>query len=244
VALVSVAYVLVLASSHLVICGVSWSCCLWLWLVPSVSHSVSAFLENQFSSGGIWVWKAVAQGQLWCAEGNLKKPVTHCSLVTVSWSLWASPSLARYLSRSGGLTCAFRRVRTPGRPVLFRRDLGMESCALRCVCTRGRTVLSCWDLGIKSCGTGSPPGTDRNQKAPVPGCSSGSCVLRALWVGPLEWKWWFYLCSQVCQYSWETNSPLAGPGYGELWHGVSSGCRSLPYFVVVCFCFLRQGFSV
>jgi hypothetical protein len=33
-ALVSVAYVLALAFCHLVISGVNWSCCLWLWLVP------------------------------------------------------------------------------------------------------------------------------------------------------------------------------------------------------------------
>jgi hypothetical protein len=41
VAIVSVAYALALASQHLVICGVSWSCCLWLWLAPLISLYVS-----------------------------------------------------------------------------------------------------------------------------------------------------------------------------------------------------------
>jgi hypothetical protein len=40
VALVSVSYVPALASCHLVISGVSWSCYLWLWLVPPASLCV------------------------------------------------------------------------------------------------------------------------------------------------------------------------------------------------------------
>ena len=38
----------------------------------------------------------------------------------------AGLSLARYLSRSHGLTCALRCASTPGRPALSWRDLGME----------------------------------------------------------------------------------------------------------------------
>jgi hypothetical protein len=41
VALVSVAYVLILSFCHLFISGVSWSCLLWLWLVLPVSLCVS-----------------------------------------------------------------------------------------------------------------------------------------------------------------------------------------------------------
>ena len=55
--LVSVAYVLALASCHLVISGVSWSCCLWLWLVPPASLCVSCetiSLRDEFGYGGLW----------------------------------------------------------------------------------------------------------------------------------------------------------------------------------------------
>jgi hypothetical protein len=41
VALVSVAYALAFASRHLVISGVSWSCCLLLWFVPPANLCVS-----------------------------------------------------------------------------------------------------------------------------------------------------------------------------------------------------------
>ena len=40
VALISVTYVLALAFCLLVLYGVSWSCCLWLWLVPPVNLCV------------------------------------------------------------------------------------------------------------------------------------------------------------------------------------------------------------
>ena len=57
----------------------------------------------------------------------------------------------------------------------------------------------------------------------------GSCVLMALGRSLLgqefEQKWWSHLCSQVCQHSWETSSL---PGYGELWHRVSSRHRWEP----------------
>ena len=89
---------------------------------------VSVLLGDQFSLGGIWVWRAVAQGQLWGADRNQKDPVPGCSLVPVSWWLWAGPSWARNLSRSGGLTCAHRCVSTPGRPALSWQYLGMEIC--------------------------------------------------------------------------------------------------------------------
>jgi hypothetical protein len=41
VALVSVAYVLALASQYLLISGVGWICCLWLWFVPPASLLIS-----------------------------------------------------------------------------------------------------------------------------------------------------------------------------------------------------------
>jgi hypothetical protein len=45
---------------------------------------VSVLLGDQFSQGGIWVWKAVAQGQLWGTDRHCKYPVTIFTLVPVS----------------------------------------------------------------------------------------------------------------------------------------------------------------
>jgi hypothetical protein len=70
------------------------------------------------SLGRIWVWRAVAQGQLQCETGNRKGPVPCCSLIPVSLWLWEGPSWARNLSRIGGLTCAHTCVSTPERPAL------------------------------------------------------------------------------------------------------------------------------
>ena len=80
VAFVSVAYVLTLASHHLVISGVSWPFCLWLefvfpWSCRSVSLGVSTFLGDKFSLGRIEVQRTVAQVQLLGTDGNLKDSV-------------------------------------------------------------------------------------------------------------------------------------------------------------------------
>jgi hypothetical protein len=114
------------APLYLVICGVSRSCCFSLWLVPSVI--LCGLLGDQFSPGGTWVWRAVAQHQLRVADGNWKDPVSSSSLVLVSWWLWSGPSWARNLSTSGGFTCAHRCVGSPGRPALSQQYLGMEHC--------------------------------------------------------------------------------------------------------------------
>ena len=45
---------------------------------------VSILLGDQFSLGEIYVWRAVAQGQLWGADRNQKDPVPSCSLDLVS----------------------------------------------------------------------------------------------------------------------------------------------------------------
>ena len=71
-------------------------------------------------------------------DGNWKDSVPGFSSVPLFRGLWVGPSLARYLSRNGGLTCA-----------------------LRCVSTLG-DQLSPWDLCMESCGIGSAPGTDGN----------------------------------------------------------------------------------
>jgi hypothetical protein len=68
---------------------------IWLSLVLSgfavsgcglslLQASVSVLLGDQFSLGGIYVWRAVAYDQLWCTDGNRKDPVLGYSLVPVS----------------------------------------------------------------------------------------------------------------------------------------------------------------
>ena len=61
---------LVLAALAVPNCGLSF-----------LQASVSVLLEDQFSPGGIWVWRAVAHGQLQGVEGNHKDSVPGCSLV-------------------------------------------------------------------------------------------------------------------------------------------------------------------
>jgi hypothetical protein len=95
------------------------------------------------------------------------------------------------------------------------------------VSTPGRSALSMWNLDMDSCGTGSTPGYRWKPEAFYPWLFLGSCVLKTLGGSLLcqefEQKEWSHLCYQVCQHSWETSSLLAGFGYGELWHRVSSG---------------------
>ena len=45
---------------------------------------VSVFLGDQFSLGGIWVWRAVAQDQLQGADGDWKDPVPGSFLFPMS----------------------------------------------------------------------------------------------------------------------------------------------------------------
>jgi hypothetical protein len=152
--MVSVAYVLALASCHLVVSGVSWSCCLWLWLVPPASLCVS----------------------------------------------------------------------TAGRPALSERNFGMGSC-----------------------GTRSAQGHKQKSEGSCSWIFLGSCVLMALCRSLLgqefEQELSSYLCSQVCQHSWENSSLLLVFGYREMWHRVSSGHRwkledSCPS-LLLGFCVLR-----
>jgi hypothetical protein len=91
----------------------------------------SVLLGDQISPGGIWVWTAVAQGQLQGTDGNQKNPVPDCFLVPVFWWLLAGPFCTRNLSRSGDLTCAYRSISTPRRPALSQWYLGMENCSTR-----------------------------------------------------------------------------------------------------------------
>jgi hypothetical protein len=84
VALVSVSYVLALASHHLVFSGVSWSCCLWLWFVPPVSLCVSTPRRPVLSRMNLGMESCVAKGQLQDTDGHRKNLVPCCSMVSVS----------------------------------------------------------------------------------------------------------------------------------------------------------------
>jgi hypothetical protein len=52
---------------------------------------MSVFLGYHFSTGEIWVWRAMAQGQLQGADGNQRDPVPSISLVqdlmALNWTL-------------------------------------------------------------------------------------------------------------------------------------------------------------
>jgi hypothetical protein len=84
-------------------------------------------------------------------------------------------------------------------------------------------------MGVENCGTGSAPGCIWKLEGSCPWLFLGSCVLMvqggSLLGQEFEQKRWSYLYSQVCQHSWETSSLLAGFGYEELWHRVSSGAQ-------------------
>jgi hypothetical protein len=100
---------------------------------------LSVLLGDHLSLQGIWVWRAVVQGQLQGAYENQKFPVPRYSLAPTLWWLCKDPSWAKNLNKCGDLTCAHRCVHTPGRPALSR-----------------------WYLDMEHWGTGSAPGADRN----------------------------------------------------------------------------------
>ena len=80
---------------------------------------------------------------------------------------------------------------------------------------------------MESRGPGSALGFRQKSEGSRPRLFLDSCVLMAHGVSLLgqefEQKWWSYLCSQVCQHSWETSSLPVVFGYGALWHRISSG---------------------
>ena len=62
-------------------------------------------------------------------------------------------------------------------------------------------------------------------------CTYGSgwmALARSLLGQEFEQKWRSYLCSQVCQHSWDTCFLQLVFGYRVLWHRISSGCRQKP----------------
>ena len=60
----------------MVLAGLAVSdCCLFLL------RTVSVLLRDEFSPGGNWLWRAMAQGQLQGTEQNRKYPVPGCSML-------------------------------------------------------------------------------------------------------------------------------------------------------------------
>ena len=110
---------------------------------------VSELLGDQFSPRGIWVWRAMPQDQLW-----VQMETRRILSLALPWFMCPDdsgrvPPRPGILTESGCLTCAQRCISTPGRPVLFWKNLGMECC-----------------------GTGSALCVDGNQKDPLLGFSS------------------------------------------------------------------------
>jgi hypothetical protein len=92
--------------------------------------------------------------------------------------------------------------------------------------TSGISVLSGRNLGMDSCGTGLGPGCRWKLEGSCPLVFLGSYVLMVQGGSPLgqefEQKWWFHLCSQVSQYSWEISSLPMVFVYGVLRHRIFS----------------------
>lgn len=122
-ALVSVAYCLALA----LISSVSWFYCLWLWLVPPQSLSVST-PETPVLSRRNLDMKSCGTGSALGGDRILKDLFPDCSLVPMSWWLWSGASWVGNWSRSGALTCTHRCFGIPGSLTLPQLYLGMQSC--------------------------------------------------------------------------------------------------------------------
>ena len=117
-ALVSVVYVLALASCHLIISGISWSHCFWVELVPPVS--LWACHLRCVSSTGTPALPGWDLGMDSCGTGlvlehrwNWKDPVPSCSVFPVLCGLLVVPSLVSYYKKSVGLSCELRSDSTP-----------------------------------------------------------------------------------------------------------------------------------
>ena len=99
-----------------------------------------------------------------------------------------------------------------------------------CVSIPGRPVLSGRNLDMENYGTGSAPGFRMKPKGSCPQLFLSSYILMALCspsVQEFEQKWWSYLCSHLCQHSWETSSFLTA-----LVYGVCCGTGSASYLVL------------
>ena len=136
--MVSVAYILALGTckgaGSLVLAGLAASDC----DLSLLQYCMSVLLGHQFSQGGIWIRRAMAQGQFQGADRNRKDPVPGCSLVLVSWWIWVGPSwpqvLGDLLSLSGiwvWRAAAKEQLWALGKPEGSCPRLLLGSCVLR-----------------------------------------------------------------------------------------------------------------
>jgi hypothetical protein len=147
--------------SPLVMSGVSWPYCLWLWLVPPVSLCVSTPWRPLLSGRNLgmesWGTRSTL-GCRWRLEGSCPWLLLgSCVLIALGGSL-----LGQEFEQSGGLTCPHRCIDPPRRPDLSWGHLSTE----------------CY-------GTGSALGANGNRKDPAPGSSSVP-VSWGFQVGPSE----------------------------------------------------------
>jgi hypothetical protein len=98
---------------------VSWSCCLWVWLVPSASLWVTTLGRPVLSERNSVMESCGAVSALGCRQ-KLEGSCPQLFLGSCVLWLWTGHYWARNLSRSCGLTCVHRCVSTPGR---------LESCS-------------------------------------------------------------------------------------------------------------------
>ena len=89
---------------------------------------VSILLGDQFSLGGIWVWRTVGWNQFQGTDRKQKDSVHRCSVIPVPCELLKGSSLASYWSKSVVLTSELRSDRNPERLAVPGWNLGMEGC--------------------------------------------------------------------------------------------------------------------
>ena len=109
--MVSVAYVLVPASRHLDIFGVSWSCCLLLWLIPPVSPCVSTTRRPVLSKMNLGMENfgtGSASGCTWKPEGScLQLSLGSSVLMTPGWFFLGQKSEQKWWSHLCSQVCQY-----------------------------------------------------------------------------------------------------------------------------------------
>ena len=115
-------------------------------VVLPVLTGVLALLGDQLSLGGIWVWRAVAQGQLWDSDRTRRSCpqmiLVSCALMALDESLLGQEFDQKWWSYLC-LQVYWHSWETLSLPAVF---------------------------GYGDLGTGSAPNTDGNQKDPFSGC--------------------------------------------------------------------------
>lgn len=165
-------------------------------------------MGDKFSPEGIWLGRAVTQGQFQGADDNQNGPVTGCSWVPIaSWFL-AGSSLARNFSRSDGLTFDQRSVSTPGKPALFLEVFVYEKLWHRISSGyRWKPDESCLRLLLNSCILRAPGGSLWAEVVVLPMIAGISALLKdqlspgsiCVWIAvPPDQAMWHKFSSRCC----------------------------------------------